>query len=145
MQGESRNGLGWAPNRDGQVPRAERVALDSRADNCFLGQLEGEMKTQGKVLRVPNVTPGLIMIQGRQLKFSTDTVWKSEIVPAPGLVVNVDLDRDMQIIAVTPVPESQVAKEAGEPTAQEQSGRTLVQESLFTRLAKRIRGNRQSS
>lgn len=102
------------------------------------------MRTRGKVLRVPNLTPGLIMIQGRQFKFSTDTVWKSEIEPIPGLVVNVDLDRDLQVVAVTPVPESQLAKEAGEPAAHEQSGRNRKQESLLNRLAKRIRGIRQN-
>jgi len=69
------------------------------------------MRTRGKVLRVPNVAPGLIMIQGRQFKFSGNPVWKSEVEPTPGLVVNVDLDRDLQVVAVTPVPESQVARE----------------------------------
>ena len=37
------------------------------------------MRTRGKVLRIPTVDPGLIMIQGRQFKFSGNTVWKSEL------------------------------------------------------------------
>jgi hypothetical protein len=37
------------------------------------------MRTQGKVLSVPNVAPGLIMIQGRQFKFSGNTAWKSKV------------------------------------------------------------------
>ena len=106
--------------------------------------MRGQMRTRGKVLRVPNITPGLIMIQGRQFKFSSETVWKSEVEPTPGLVVNVDLDRDLQVVAVAPVPESQLAEEAGEPAAQEQSGRNHKQERLLTRLAKRIRGMRQN-
>jgi hypothetical protein len=60
------------------------------------------MRTQGKVLRVPDVAHGLIMIEGRQFKFSGNTAWKSTVEPNPGLVVNVDLDRDLQVVAVTP-------------------------------------------
>jgi hypothetical protein len=42
------------------------------------------------------------MIEGRQFKFSGNTAWKSKVEPTPGLVVNVDLDRDLQVVAVTP-------------------------------------------
>jgi len=91
------------------------------------------MRTQGKVLRVPNVAPGLIMIQGRQFKFSANTVWKSEVEPTPGLVVNVDLDRDLQVVAVTPVPESQLASE---PAAYQPAMRKLKPGSLVARLLK---------
>jgi len=97
------------------------------------------MRTQGKVLRVPNVAPGLIMIQGRQFKFSANTVWKSEVEPTPGLVVNVDLDRDLQVVAVTPVPESQLASE---PAAYQPAMRKLKPGSLVARLVKKIRGIR---
>jgi len=97
------------------------------------------MRTQGKVLRVPNVAPGLIMIQGRQFKFSGNTVWKSEVEPTPGLVVDVDLDRDLQVVAVTPVPESQ---RAGEPAADRPAMRRLKPGSLVARLVRKIRGIR---
>jgi hypothetical protein len=97
------------------------------------------MRTQGKVLRLPNVAPGLIMIQGRQFKFSGNTVWKSEVEPTPGLVVDVDLDRDLQVVAVTPVPESQLASE---PAADRPAMRNLKPGSLVARLVKKIRGIR---
>ena len=41
------------------------------------------MRTQGKVLRVPDVAHGLIMIEGRQFKFSGNTAWKSKVEPTP--------------------------------------------------------------
>jgi len=79
------------------------------------------------------------MIQGRQFKFSGNTVWKSEVEPTPGLMVDVDLDRDLQVVAVAPVPESQVARE---PTAYQPSANKLKPGSLLARLAKKIRGTR---
>ena len=100
------------------------------------------MRTRGKVLRVPNVDPGLIMIQGRQFKFSGNTVWKSEVDPTPGLVVNVDLDRDLHVVAVTPVPESQLATETA---AYQRSAGELDHTSLFARLTRKIRGIRTSA
>ena len=95
------------------------------------------MRTRGKVLRVPNVAPGLIMIQGRQFKFSTDIDWKSEVQPIAGLEVNVELDRELQIIAVTPVPESQLVKERAEPAVHAIG--QLTPGSLLARLVKKIR------
>ena len=103
------------------------------------------MRTRGKVLRIPTVDPGLIMIQGRQFKFSGNTVWKSEVEPTPGLVVNVELDRDLQVVAVTPVPESQLAKDEQGPAAHQPSAGKQEPGSLFARLAKKIRGMRSSA
>jgi hypothetical protein len=102
------------------------------------------MRTQGKVLRVPNVAPGLIMIQGRQFKFSGNTAWKSKVEPTHGSVVNVDLDRDLQVVAVTPVPESQLAREQAEPAAYRPAVRKLKPRSLVARLVKKIRGTRSA-
>jgi hypothetical protein len=77
------------------------------------------MKARGKLLRVPNAGPGLIMIQGQQFWFSGEATWKSEVVPKPGLEVNVDLDRNLQVMAVSPVPEGQLVdqSEAGAKAA----------------------------
>ncbi len=72
------------------------------------------MKMRGKVLREPNAGPGLLMIQGQQYKFSLDGLWKSEIPAKPGLDVDVDLDQNLQILAITVIPESQIAKEQAE-------------------------------
>ena len=83
------------------------------------------MKLRGKVLREPNAGPGLIMVEGQQYKFSLDDVWKSETLPKPGLDVEVDLDQNLQILAITAIPESQIAKEQAEKAmakAKEKSG-----------------------
>src|SRR5260370_11898024 len=81
----------------------------------MLGRLEERtMKLRGKVLREPNAGRGLLMVEGQQYKFSLDGVWKSETLPKPGLDVDVDLDQNLQILAITAIPESQIAKEQAE-------------------------------
>lgn len=69
---------------------------------------------RGKILRDPRAGPGLLMIEGRQYWFSMEGVWKSEVPPKPGLAVEVKLDRTGQILAITAVSESQLAKEQAE-------------------------------
>jgi len=51
------------------------------------------------------------MIEGRQYPFCLDDVWKSEMPPVSGQVVQVKLDRAGQIVAITAAPESQPGRE----------------------------------
>jgi hypothetical protein len=69
------------------------------------------MKKRGKVLRDTTSGPGLIMLEGQQYRFSREGVWKSDVPPEPGLVVDVELDANGQVQAVEVVPESQLARE----------------------------------
>jgi hypothetical protein len=75
---------------------------------------EKNMKKRGKVLRDPMAGPGLLMVEGQQYSFSLEGVWKSEVSPKPGLVVDVEFDPPGQISGITAVPESQLAKEQAE-------------------------------
>lgn len=61
------------------------------------------------------------MIEGRQYRFLLDSVWKSEGAAKPGLAVDVDFGQDGQIVAITVVPESQLAKERTESAKQKKS------------------------
>jgi len=54
------------------------------------------------------------MIEGQQYRFSLEGSWKSQSLPKPGVVVDVDLDRSFEIVGITPVSESQLAKEQAE-------------------------------
>jgi hypothetical protein len=72
------------------------------------------MTKRGKVLRDPGAGPGLLMVEGRQLEFLLEGVWRSEVPPKPGLTVDVDFNQAGNIIAITAVPESQLAKEQAE-------------------------------
>lgn len=69
------------------------------------------MKTRGKVLREPGPGLGIVMIEGQQFRFQ-DRVWQSEASPKPGVVVDVELDRNLQVIALQAVAEAQLAREA---------------------------------
>ncbi|SRR6266496_589233 len=72
------------------------------------------MAKRGKVLRDANAGPGLLIVDGQQYQFGLEGVWKSEVPPKPGLVVEVELDANGQVAGITAVPESQLAKEQAE-------------------------------
>jgi hypothetical protein len=54
------------------------------------------------------------MIEGRQYWFCLEGVWKSDFLPKPGLTVDVKLDQVGQILAITALPESQLAEQQTE-------------------------------
>jgi len=72
------------------------------------------MRKRGKVLRDPYAGPGLLMIEGQQYRFFLDGIWKSQSPPKPGVVVDVDLDRNFEIVAITAVSETQLEQEQQE-------------------------------
>jgi hypothetical protein len=72
------------------------------------------MAKRGKILRDPHAGPGLLMLEGQQHQFFLDGVWKSDVPPKPGLVVEVELDSFGKVVAIRAVPESQIAKEQTE-------------------------------
>jgi len=53
-------------------------------------------------------------VDGQQYPFSLEGVWRSEVPPASGMVVDVNFDPSFVVVAVTCVPESQIAKEQAE-------------------------------
>src|SRR5271157_3626476 len=69
------------------------------------------MTKRGKILRDPRVGPGLLIIEGRQYEFSVDGVWKSKLLPLPGLVVDVNLDRAGRIVEIATVSEFPLGEE----------------------------------
>jgi hypothetical protein len=75
------------------------------------------MRARGKVLREPDVGPGLLMIDGQQFRFWLDG-WHSEIAPKPGLAVQVELNRQLEVVRVTAVPEGQPKELAQTPIPQ---------------------------
>jgi len=72
------------------------------------------MTKRGKVLRDPFAGPGLLMAEGRQYQFDLGGIWKSEMPATPGLLVDLEFDAQGKISGITPVPDSQLAKEQAE-------------------------------
>ncbi len=72
------------------------------------------MRKRGKILRDTSAGPGLLTIDGQQYPFQLEGVWRSEIPPSAGMVVEAELDATGQISAIYGVSESQLAKEQTE-------------------------------
>jgi hypothetical protein len=75
------------------------------------------MSKRGKVLREPIAGPGLLIAEGRQYQFGSDGIWKSQVSPKPGLVVEIELDAQGKMTAITAVSDLSLAKEQEEARA----------------------------
>ena len=72
------------------------------------------MSKRGKVLRDPCVGPGLLIVEGQQHQFFLEGVWRSDVPPKPGLMVDVEFNAQGEVCAINAVAESQLAKEQAE-------------------------------
>jgi hypothetical protein len=54
----------------------------------------------GKVLRDTSTGPGLLIVEGQQYPFGRICLWKSEVQPKAGMVVEVEFDRDGELLAI---------------------------------------------
>lgn len=67
---------------------------------------------RGKILKVPDATPGLLFVNGQQRYFQINGVWRSNtIAPALEMIVDVELNANGEVIAIYPVSDSDLAKE----------------------------------
>ena len=79
------------------------------------------MKKRGKILRDGFGGPGIVMIEGQQYPFS-DEVWKSDVPPRLGLVVDVELDELSRVISIAAISDTQLLAEF-DPATQTKSRR----------------------
>jgi hypothetical protein len=68
-------------------------------------------RARGTIIKVPDATPGLLMIGGQQLAFTLEGRWKSPVAPVANMTVEVDLDSSGGISALNVVDAQQLAKE----------------------------------
>lgn len=57
------------------------------------------MRARGKILRALGAGPGLLIIDGRQYRFSA-AEWRSTVRPVPGMEVDAALDRDDRVTEI---------------------------------------------
>lgn len=76
------------------------------------------MARRGKILRDTNAGPGLLVVEGTQYPFTLEGAWRGEIPPKVGMAVEVELGAGGEVIAVLPIPESQLAKEQADQAMQ---------------------------
>lgn len=69
------------------------------------------MAKRGRILSDPTVGPGRVMVQGRQHVFGLDGVWRSDALPRPGVVVDVEFDESGRVSTMVAVPEGRLARE----------------------------------
>ncbi len=91
------------------------------------------MTKRGKVLRDPYRGPGLLMVEGQQYPFLLESVWKSDGPPKPGLPVDIEFGQSGQILAITVVPESQLAKEEAEARGNRKRSGWAIFQKIFTK------------
>lgn len=85
-------------------------------------------KLRGTVIKVPDASPGLLFINGQQMQFLLQGVWKSSVAPATNMTVDVDLDSSGGISAITAVDPKEVAAQRPEEVlvmAKEQGARAI--------------------
>jgi hypothetical protein len=68
-------------------------------------------KPRGTIIKVPDASPGLLSLNGRQMQFTVDGVWKSPVAPAANQTVDVEFDGSGVLAAMTVVDSHLLAKE----------------------------------
>jgi hypothetical protein len=66
---------------------------------------------RGTVIKVPDTTPGILSVNGKQYFFTLEGVWKSAIAPSPNQTVTVGLDSAGVLTSVAVLDQQQLAKE----------------------------------
>jgi hypothetical protein len=72
---------------------------------------EAGHKARGTIVKVPDATPGLVVVDGQQKQFTLERIWKSPIAPAANMTVDIDLDASGSIAGMTVVDRQQMASE----------------------------------
>jgi len=68
-------------------------------------------RMRGTIVKVPDASPGLLVINGQQKQFTLEGIWKSPVAPAVNMTVDVDLDSTGSVTAVKVVDAQQIATE----------------------------------
>lgn len=76
-----------------------------------LEEVGGPMRARGTIIKVPDVTPGLVIVDGRQLPFSLEGRWRSPVAPAANMAVEVEIDAAGTVAALSVIDAQQIARE----------------------------------
>lgn len=68
-------------------------------------------RVRGTIIKVPDTTPGLLMVDGHQLPFAIEGRWRSPVAPATNMAVEVELDAAGAVASVSVIDAQQVARE----------------------------------
>lgn len=71
----------------------------------------GTSTGRGTIIKVPDSTPGLVIVNGEQKSFGLERVWRSPVAPAVNMTVDVELSDSGAVTGITAVDEKQLTKE----------------------------------
>ena len=71
----------------------------------------GTSTTRGTIIKVPDSTPGLLIVNGQQKWFVLEAVWRSPIAPAINMNVDVEMNENGSVLGITAVDAQQLTKE----------------------------------
>jgi hypothetical protein len=67
--------------------------------------------SRGTIIKVPDSTPGLVIVNGAQKSFTLEGVWRSPVAPAPNMTVDVELNDSGAVAGISAVDPQQLTKE----------------------------------
>jgi len=70
-----------------------------------------ELKTRATIIKLPDTTPGVLSVNGEQIPFRIEQMWKSATAPAINMVVEIEFDPSRSITAIRAVDAQQLAQE----------------------------------
>jgi hypothetical protein len=68
-------------------------------------------RIRGGIIKTPDSTPGLLIVDGQQKPFTLEGIWKSPVAPMVNMAVDVEFDGAGVIAGLTAVDPQQVTKE----------------------------------
>ncbi|MET0793666.1 MAG: FHA domain-containing protein [Polyangiaceae bacterium] len=71
----------------------------------------GSPSVRGTIIKVPDQSPGLLFVNGSQLPFGLERVWRSPVAPLVNQVVDVELSPAGVVVGLTAVDAQQLTKE----------------------------------
>lgn len=66
---------------------------------------------KGTIIKTPDSTPGLLVVDGQQKSFALEGIWKSEVAPAVNMAVDIECDGAGLITGLTAVDAQKEARE----------------------------------
>jgi hypothetical protein len=67
--------------------------------------------SRGTIIKVPDSTPGLVIVNGTQKSFTLERVWRAPVAPAANMTVDVELNDRGDVAGIIAVDSQQLAKE----------------------------------
>src|SRR5262245_34274508 len=71
----------------------------------------GTSTSRGTIIKVPDSTPGLLIVNGEQKWFGLEGVWRSPVAPAINMTVDVEMNESGSVLGITTVDVQRVTKE----------------------------------